>query len=183
MGLKVGTFLGQYEVLALIGVGGMGEVYHAKDSKLNREVALKVLPEQFARDPERIGRLRREAQVLASLDHPNIARIYAFEESGSARFLVMELVPGETLRERIKRGSREWGVGNGEEQIQTGTNPRHKLRAVATPGGTGGFRWRRRWTFASRLPKAGARTRKAGRAPGPEASERRWCMNRPRLPR
>ena len=139
MGLKVGTFLGQYEVLALIGVGGMGEVYHAKDSKLNREVALKVLPEQFARDPERIGRLRREAQVLASLDHPNIARIYAFEESGSARFLVMELVPGETLRERIKRGSREWGVGNGEEQIQTGTNPRHKLRAVATPGGTGGI--------------------------------------------
>ena len=82
----------------------MGEVYRAKDSKLNREVAIKVLPEQFVRDPERIGRFRREAQVLASLDHPNIARIYAFEETGSARFLVMEYVPGDTLRERIKRG-------------------------------------------------------------------------------
>ena len=115
MGLKAGTFLGQYEVLALLGVGGMGEVYHARDSKLNREVALKVLPEQFVRDPERIGRLRREAQVLASLDHPNIARIYAFEETGSARFLVMELVPGETLRERIKN-SREQGIGNREQK-------------------------------------------------------------------
>ena len=103
MGLKPGTFLGQYEILSLLGVGGMGEVYQARDSKLNREVALKVLPEQFARDPERIGRLRREAQVLAALDHPNIARIYAFEETGSARFLVMEYVPGETLKERSQK--------------------------------------------------------------------------------
>ena len=116
MGLKAGTFLGQYEILSLLGVGGMGKVYQARDSKLNREVALKVLPEQFVRDPERIGRFRREAQVLAALDHPNIARIYAFEETGSARFLVMELAQGETLRERIKRGkagSSEWGVGSG----------------------------------------------------------------------
>ena len=105
MPLKPGTWLGQYEILALLGVGGMGEVYHARDSKLNREVALKLLPEQFARDPERIARLRREAQVLASLDHPNIARIYAFEETGSHRFLVMELALGETLRDRIHRGS------------------------------------------------------------------------------
>ena len=104
MTLKPGTFLGQFEVLGHIGSGGMGEVYHAKDSKLNRDVAIKVLPEQFVRDPERIARFRREAQVLASLDHPNIARIYAFEETGSARFLVMEYVPGDTLRERIKRG-------------------------------------------------------------------------------
>jgi len=103
MGLKPGTYLGQYEVLALLGVGGMGEVYHAKDSKLNREVALKVLPEQFARDPERIGRFRREAQLLAQLHHENIALLYSFEETGSARFLVMEYVPGETLRERIQR--------------------------------------------------------------------------------
>ena len=104
MALKPGTYLGQYEVLAHVGSGGMGEVYHAKDSKLNREVALKVLPEQFARDPERIGRFRREAQLLAQLQHPNIALLYNFEETGSSRFLVMEYVPGETLRERIKRG-------------------------------------------------------------------------------
>ena len=105
MTLSSGTWLGQYEVLGHIGTGGMGEVYRARDSKLNREVAIKVLPEQFVQDPERIGRFRREAQVLASLDHPNIARIYAFEETGSSRFLVMEYVPGDTLRERIKRGS------------------------------------------------------------------------------
>jgi len=92
--LKPGSYLGQYEVLALLGVGGMGEVYHGKDSKLNREVALKVLPEQFARDPERIGRFRREAQLLGQLQHPNIALLYNFEETGSARYLVMELVPG-----------------------------------------------------------------------------------------
>jgi len=129
MALKPGTYLGQYEVLALLGVGGMGEVYHARDSKLNREVALKVLPEQFARDPERIGRFRREAQVLASLDHPNIARIYAFEETGSARFLVMEYVPGETLRDKI----REQGTGNREQSPdrKRGASPD---RTAATEG-------------------------------------------------
>ena len=102
MSLKPGTWLGQYEILALLGVGGMGEVYHARDSKLNREVALKLLPEHFVRDPERIARFRREAQLLAQLNHPNIATIYNFEETASARFLVMELALGETLRERIK---------------------------------------------------------------------------------
>jgi serine/threonine-protein kinase len=102
--LKPGSFLGQYEILALLGVGGMGEVYHARDTKVNREVALKLLPEQYARDPERIGRFRREAQLLGQLQHPNIALLYNFEETGSARYLVMEYVPGETLRERIKRG-------------------------------------------------------------------------------
>ena len=104
MPLKPGTLLGQYEVLALLGVGGMGEVYHARDNKLQREVALKLLPEHFARDPERILRLRREAQMLAQLNHPNIAILYNFEETASARFLVMELVLGETLRARVKRG-------------------------------------------------------------------------------
>jgi serine/threonine protein kinase len=94
--LKPGSYLGQYEILALLGVGGMGEVYHARDTKVNREVALKLLPEQFARDPERIGRFRREAQVLAQLQHENIALLYNFEETGSARYLVMESVPGET---------------------------------------------------------------------------------------
>src|SRR5512146_1421643 len=90
MPLSVGTKVGPYEILALIGAGGMGEVYRAKDSKLKREVALKVLPEAFARDPERMARFQREAEVLASLNHPNIAAIYGIEE----RALVMELVEG-----------------------------------------------------------------------------------------
>ena len=102
--LKPGTLLGHYEILNLIGVGGMGEVYRAHDNKLKRDVALKVLPEAFARDPDRVARFRREAQLLASLNHPNIAAIYNAEEAGGTHFLVMELVLGETLRERIKRG-------------------------------------------------------------------------------
>ena len=102
--LKPGTLLGHYEILNLIGVGGMGEVYRAHDNKLKRDVALKLLPEIFARDPDRVARFRREAQLLASLNHPNIASIYNAEEAGGTHFLVMELVPGETLRERIKPG-------------------------------------------------------------------------------
>ena len=104
MPLKIGTILGNYEILEHLGTGGMGEVYRARDLKLTREVALKLLPEHFARDPERVARFRREAQILAQLQHPNIALLYAFEETASARFLVMELVLGETLREQIKRG-------------------------------------------------------------------------------
>ena len=104
MAISAGTYLGQYEVLSHIGSGGMGEVYRARDSKLNREVAIKVLPEQFVRDRERIARFRREAQGLASLNQSNIAAIHSFEETGSARFLVMEYVPGDTLRERTKPG-------------------------------------------------------------------------------
>jgi Tol biopolymer transport system component/predicted Ser/Thr protein kinase len=94
MPLSVGTRLGSYEILAPIGAGGMGEVYRARDTKLKREVALKVLPDSFARDPERMARFQREAEVLASLNHPNIAAIYGVEE----RALVMELVAGETLK-------------------------------------------------------------------------------------
>src|SRR5580700_1743199 len=89
-----GTRLGPYEILAPIGAGGMGEVYRAKDTKLKRDVALKVLPEAFARDPDRMARFQREAEVLASLNHPNIAQIYGVQE----RALIMELVEGETLR-------------------------------------------------------------------------------------
>jgi Tol biopolymer transport system component/tRNA A-37 threonylcarbamoyl transferase component Bud32 len=96
-----GTRLGSYEVLSAIGAGGMGEVYQAHDSKLGRDVAIKVLPEQFARDPERFARFQREAKMLAALNHPNIAAIYGLEQSGSTHYLVMELVPGETLRERV----------------------------------------------------------------------------------
>src|SRR5690348_362100 len=105
MALKTGANLGAYEILAPLGAGGMGEVYRARDTRLGRDVALKVLPEAFARDAERMARLRREAQVLASLNHPNIAAIYGFEDSGATHALVMELVEGPTLSVRIKQGA------------------------------------------------------------------------------
>src|SRR6266853_33021 len=97
MPLLVGERLGPYEILAPLGAGGMGEVYRARDTKLDREVAIKVLPAAVARDPERLARFEREAKVLASLNHPNIAQIYGVEESGGFRALVMELVDGATL--------------------------------------------------------------------------------------
>src|SRR5271169_6333685 len=103
--LTSGTRLGPYEVLAPLGAGGMGEVYRALDSKLNREVAIKVLPAAFAQDAERMARFKREAQVLASLSHSNIASIYGLEESGGVRALVMELVEGPTLAERNQEGA------------------------------------------------------------------------------
>jgi eukaryotic-like serine/threonine-protein kinase len=105
MALQAGTRLGTYEILAQIGAGGMGEVYRARDSKLNRDVALKVLPEAFALDAGRLARFKREAQVLASLNHPNIAAIYGFEESNGLQALVLELVDGPTLADRIAQGA------------------------------------------------------------------------------
>jgi eukaryotic-like serine/threonine-protein kinase len=99
-----GKRLGPYEILSSIGAGGMGEVYRARDSKLGRDVAIKVLPEAFARDAERMARFEREAKVLASLNHPNIASIYGMEDSGDTDALVMELVEGPTLADRIKSG-------------------------------------------------------------------------------
>jgi eukaryotic-like serine/threonine-protein kinase len=104
LGLSSGTRLGPYEILALIGVGGMGEVYRAHDTRLNRHVAVKVLPDLFADDPERLARFEREAHVLASLNHPHIAHVHGREEAGRVRALVMELVEGETLAEKIARG-------------------------------------------------------------------------------
>src|SRR5579862_2038287 len=98
MPLSVDDKLGPYEILAPIGKGGMGEVYRARDTKLGREVAVKVLPTALARDPERLARFEREARVLASLNHPNIAQIYGVEESADSKALVMELVPGQTLK-------------------------------------------------------------------------------------
>src|SRR5438876_5268365 len=97
----IGTRLAHYEITAHLGSGGMGEVYQATDSKLGRSVAIKLLPEAFARDAERAARLDREARVLASLNHPNIAAIYGLEESNGKKFLVMELAAGETLAARI----------------------------------------------------------------------------------
>jgi Tol biopolymer transport system component len=104
MSLAVGTRIGPYEILAPLGAGGMGEVYRARDAKLNRDVALKILPDAFATDPNRLARFRREAQVLASLNHPNIGHIYGFEDSGATHALVLELVEGPTLADRIKPG-------------------------------------------------------------------------------
>jgi len=104
MALQPGSRIGPYEVIALIGEGGMGQVFCARDTKLNREVALKVLPDSFANDTERLARFTREAQTLASLNHPNIAHIHGLEESGGVRALVMELVEGEDLSRRIMRG-------------------------------------------------------------------------------
>jgi len=99
-----GSRLGPYEILSAIGAGGMGEVYRARDPKLGRHVAIKVVPQAFAREPDRMVRFQREAKVPASLDHPNIAPIYGLEESGGTRALVMQLIEGPTLADRIKQG-------------------------------------------------------------------------------
>jgi eukaryotic-like serine/threonine-protein kinase len=103
MGLASGTRIGHYEIRQAIGAGGMGEVYRARDTKLGRDVALKILPQTFAADPQRLARFQREAMTLASLNHPHIAQIYGIEESGPSRALIMELVEGEDLAERLAR--------------------------------------------------------------------------------
>ena len=104
MALGPGSKLGVYEVTAKIGAGGMGEVYRAHDTSLDRDVAIKVLPDAFATDPERLARFEREAKVLASLNHPNIAAIYGLEKSQDTRALILELVEGPTLQDRIAQG-------------------------------------------------------------------------------
>src|SRR5579864_7444215 len=103
MPLTSGTRIGPHQIECLLGAGGMGEVYRARDVKLGREVALKVLPGAFARDPERMARFAREAQLLASLNHPNIAHIYGLEDSTDKHALVMELVEGHTVADLIIR--------------------------------------------------------------------------------
>src|SRR5438034_4870200 len=102
--IMIGSKLAHYEITGYLGSGGMGDVYQATDSKLGRSVAIKFLPEAFSHDSDRVARFEREARVLASLNHPNIAAIYGLEQSATQNFLVMELVGGETLAERIKRG-------------------------------------------------------------------------------
>ena len=105
MTLSTGTKLSHYEITSQLGKGGMGEVYQAKDTKLGRDVAIKVLPEEFAKDTDRVARFQREAKLLASLNHPNIAAIHGLEESDGTHFLVMELIEGQTLADRIKTGA------------------------------------------------------------------------------
>ena len=104
MPVTPGSRIGSYEIVASIGVGGMGEVFRARDTKLNRDVALKVLLEAVASDADRLARFKREAQVLASLNHPQIAAIYGFEDSSDTHALVMELVEGPTLADQIAQG-------------------------------------------------------------------------------
>jgi serine/threonine protein kinase len=116
MPLSPATRLGPYEIIAPLGAGGMGDVYRARDTRLEREVAIKALPAPFAADAERLARFRREAQTLASLNHPNIAAIYGLEEVSGTPYLVLELVEGETLADQ----SRAWtAAGRG------GTASRH----------------------------------------------------------
>ena len=103
--MESGTQLGHYTILSALGKGGMGEVWRARDTKLGREVAIKTLPAEFAKDADRVARFRREAQLLASLNHPNIAAIHGFEEDDGTHFLVLELVEGDTLADRLKRGA------------------------------------------------------------------------------
>src|SRR5262245_62168251 len=105
MPLAAGTRLGPYETIAPLGAGGMGGGYRAKDTRLQRDVAIKGLPETFAGHPERLARFEREARLLASLSHPNIAAIFGLEEAGGTPYLVLELVEGETLAQRLARGA------------------------------------------------------------------------------
>src|SRR3954463_2022725 len=104
MGISPGSRFGPYEVTAPLGEGGMGVVFRGRDSRLQRDVALKLLPENFASDPDRLARFQREAQVLASLNHPNIAQVYGLENVDGSACIVMELVEGETIADKLKRG-------------------------------------------------------------------------------
>src|SRR5689334_11457247 len=103
LALSAGTHLGPYEILSALGAGGMGEVYRATDTNLKRQVAIKVLPAAVATDPERLTRFQREAEILAALNHPNIAHIHGLEKAGGTIALVMELVEGPTLADRIAK--------------------------------------------------------------------------------
>src|SRR5262249_20382936 len=104
MSIRVGTRLGSLEITALLGKGGMGEVYRARDTKLKRDVAIKILPDEFSRDADRVNRFQREAEALAALNHQNIGTIYDVQQIGETRFLILELVEGQTLQEKLRQG-------------------------------------------------------------------------------
>ena len=129
MTLEPGTQFGAYEVVALIGKGGMGEVYRARDLRLKRTVALKIISASFG-DPERIARFRREAELLASLNHPNIAAIYGLVDSGGSTAIALEFVEGQSLAERIRRGplpANEAGAGAADRRgDRRGSRERHR---------------------------------------------------------
>src|SRR5688572_14667186 len=127
--MESGIQLGHYKILSPLGRGGMGEVWKARDTKLGREVALKMLPEQFAKHEDRLARFSREAKLLASLNHPSIAAIYGLEEHNGSRFLVLELVAGETLAGRLKHGPLTI-----EESIQIALQIAEALKAAHDKG-------------------------------------------------
>jgi eukaryotic-like serine/threonine-protein kinase len=127
--MSTGTRVGTYEVVVQLGAGAMGVVWQARDTKLLRDVALKVLPEHFADDPDRLSRLQREAQLLASLNHPNIAQVYGLEQLGASACIVMELVGGETLAERLKKGPIGW-----DETVEIARQIAHGLAAAHERG-------------------------------------------------
>ena len=108
MSLATGTRLGRYELIASLGTGGMGEVYRARDTRLERDVAIKVLPERFAQDPQALTRFQREAKAVAALSHPNILAIYDIGSDQSMTYAVMELLEGQTLGSRIRRAPLDW---------------------------------------------------------------------------
>src|SRR5437773_9544034 len=129
MPLPAGTRFGAYEILSALGAGGMGEVYRARDTKLGRSVAVKVLPDALASDADRITRFEREAKALAALNHPHIAALYGMEESDGRHFLVMELIEGETLAERLQRGAMPVG-----EALKTAAQIADALEAAHEKG-------------------------------------------------
>src|SRR2546428_6760059 len=129
MALNTGTRLVSYEVLSPLGAGGMCEVYRARDTKLGRSVAVKVLPDALASDADRIARFEREAKALAALNHPHIAALYGMEESNGRHFLVMELVEGETLAERLRRGAM-----SGADALKTALQIAEALEAAHQEG-------------------------------------------------
>ena len=131
MTLTAGTQLGHFEIVAPLGAGGMGEVFHARDTRLGRDVAIKALPPAFAQDPERGARFEREAKLLASLNHPNIGAIYGLEEFGSIRYLVLEFIDGETLDRRLSRGALPLGEALDVcRQIATAVEAAHESGVV-----------------------------------------------------
>ena len=134
MTLASGMKFGPYEVLSPLGAGGMGEVYRARDAKLNRDVAIKVLPEAVAEDAERLARFQREAQVLASLNHPHIAAIYGLEKAGNVEALVLELVEGETLGERIAARGRCRSTRRSRSRARSRTRSRRRTRRGSCTG-------------------------------------------------
>ena len=135
MPLTSGTKLGPYEIVAPLGAGGMGEVYRARDSRLGREVAVKVLPELFAKDPTRLARFEREARAVAALSHPNILAIHDYGTHDAITYAVMELLEGETLRGRLGKGPLPW-----REAIEAGAYLYHRGGVGAVDGEVGPHR-------------------------------------------
>ena len=132
MSLSPGVRLGPYQVVSPLGAGGMGEVYRATDTRLGRDVALKLLPPEFASDPDRLARFEREAKLLASLHHPNVATLFGLEETDGQSVLVMELVAGEDLAERLKRGP----IPSTKPPPSRGRSPRRSRRPTRTASST-----------------------------------------------